>query len=174
MKKWLKRLLIGLAIIIAALGIWLWPVIRVLLDKGLPQGPEMRAYQGTNRDNLKAIYTALMLYHDNEERFPEAAGWMDAIAKQLKTNDLTPEEAQKKLYDPKTGTYGYAINDKVAGKYKGDIPDPKTVLVFPSKTGKKNAHGDAATANGEGIAIDGSFVPAPSARDSTEPLKGSD
>lgn len=160
-KHW--RVLVG---VIAAIGIgaciWLWPVIRAFMKIGIPEGPEMRQYQGTIEGNLKAIRTALVLYHENEDHFPEAAGWMDAIEKQLKTNDLTVEEAAKKLRNPaKPSEYGYAINDAVAGKFKGDIEKPETVLVFEVAPGARNAHGDPKTAKGQGITLNGSIVKLP-------------
>ena len=122
----------------------------------------MRQYQGTSQDNLKAIRTALNLYHDNEERFPEGNGWMDAIEKQLKTNDLTPEEAAKKLRNPgKPTEFGYALNEALAGKYKGDVAEGKTVLVFESTANKRNAVGNPKMAKGQGITLDGNIVKLP-------------
>ncbi len=118
----------------------------------------MRKYEGTSGDNLRAIHTALMLYHDNEDKFPEANGWMDAIEKQLKTNDLTVEEAAKKLQNPATGTFGYSINEAIAGKYKGDLKDPKVLIVYESRSGKKNDHGPVANAKGQAIQLDGTVI----------------
>ena len=157
MRKWGRWILLGVGLLVLVAGVWLWPVLRVLMSKGLPQGPEMRKYEGTSADNLKAIRTALMLYHDNEDKFPEANGWMDAIEKQLKTNDLTPEEAAKKLKNPATGEFGYAINDAAAGKYKGDLKDPKMVLVYES-SGGRNQHGTPIAAKGQAIQLDGNLV----------------
>jgi len=156
----------GLGVVVVGLGIWLWPVVRAFIKVGLPEGPEMRKYEGTSQDNLKAIRTALLLYHDNEDHFPEAAGWMDAIEGQLKTNDLTPEEARKKLRNPKlsnagSNDFGYAINDAVAGKYKGDVKDAKTVLVFESDDRKRNAHGLPEGKKGQAITLDGTVVQLP-------------
>jgi len=161
MRKWARWILVGLGLVVLVAAIYLWPVLRVLMSKGLPQGPEMRKYEGTSADNLKAIRTALLLYHDNEDRFPEAAVWMDAIEKQLKTNDLTPEEAAKKLQNPATGQFGYAINDAAAGKYKGDLKDDKAVLVFEVPSGRRNEHGDPAKAQGQAIQLDGTVVRLP-------------
>ena len=156
MRKKGRVVLIGLAVIIVGAFIWLWPVLRVVMAKGLPKGPEMRTYAGTSIDNLKAIRTALLLYHDNEDRFPYGNGWMDAIEKQLKTNDLTAEQAAKKLRNPETGEYGYALNEAFSGKYKGDVGDDKTVLVFESKGGKKNDSGPPA--KGLAITLDGTIL----------------
>ncbi len=153
-----RWILLSIGVILLVAGLWLWPAIKVILAIGLPDSPKMRKYEGTNSDNLKAIRTALLLYHENEDRFPEANGWMDAIEKQLKTNDLTLEEAAKKLRSPTTGHYGYAINDAAAGKYKGDLKDPKTILVYESADMKRNSHGNPGKANGQAIQMDGEVV----------------
>ena len=105
-----------------------------------------------------------MLYHESEGQFPVAKGWMDAIQNRMRASNMSPEEAQKKLVrpdlmPPKAGVFGYAMNDALSGKYKGDIKNPKTVLVFESIQTDRNAHGDPSTAKGRmGVAIDGSIV----------------
>lgn len=106
---------------------------------------EKRKYNATTEANLKAIYTALMMYHDSEGAFPRAEGWMDAIQGRIVTSDMEGSEAQKKLISPalqgQPGQFGYAMNDKASGKYKDDL-DPKMPLVFDSSDTAKNAHGD--------------------------------
>lgn len=159
MKKRLRWILASIGVVGVIACVWLWPAIRVLLKVGLPESPEMRQYAGTSADNLKAIRTALMLYHDNEDRFPEASGWMDAIEKQLKTNDLTPEEAAKKLRNPaRPDTFGYALADSAAAKHRDDIPKTDSVLVFESESATKNAHGDPNKATGQAITLEGTIV----------------
>jgi hypothetical protein len=121
-----------------------------LLRGGVLQGYLMkggeRRYETDRLGNLQAIHTALMLYHDSEGQFPLAEGWMDAIANRLQGGDLTPEEAAKKLVRPelanRPGAHGYALNSAAAGKFKDDVGDPTTVLVFESKSVAKNAQGD--------------------------------
>jgi hypothetical protein len=133
-----------------------WKLIRA----GVLEKSEKVDYQATNNDNLKAIRTALLLYHDNEEQFPLASGWMDAIKGQLHSNDLKKGEEMKKLLVPggRAGEYGYALNKAVGGKYKGDLK-PSEVLVFQSKLGTWNASGDPKTdASGTGITLDGKLV----------------
>jgi len=49
-----------------------------LLDEYL-NPRELRKYQGTSIDNLKAMHLALSLYHESEERFPYGEGWMDTL-----------------------------------------------------------------------------------------------
>jgi hypothetical protein len=150
----------ALGVIVIGVVVWFWPAIRVIMAVGLPSKADKRQYEGTNQDNLKAIRTALLFYHDNEDRFPDASGWMDAIEKQLKTDDLTPEEAAKKLHDPSLSSgYGYAINDAFAGKYKGDVKDTKAPMVFQSTDPARNAHGDPKElGKGFGIALDGTIL----------------
>ncbi len=157
----LRYVLIGVGVVLVGGLIYFAPIIKAVLKLGLPSGPEMRQYDGTSADNLKALRTALMLYHDNEDHFPEAAGWMDAIATQVRTNDLAPAEAAKKFHRPglPPDQFGYALNDKAGGKYKGDLKDPKTPLLFESKDGQRNAHGDPSSSKGaQAITIDGILV----------------
>lgn len=142
----------------------LYPEIREVT-----KDPEQRQYQGTTRDNLKAIHTAIMQFHDSEERFPDPAKWMDEMENYLETADLAEGEAAKKLINPavakSVGEYGFAMNKALGNKYKGDIKDPKTILIFESKDTKRNASGDPTAlkpdGGGEGITISGDLVPIP-------------
>lgn len=107
---------------------------------------EMREYQGTSRDNLKAIRTALMLYHDSEGVFPGKA-WMDEVRKRIQTKDMPQSEALKKLVNPllrptAPNAFGYSLNSEVCGKYVDDLPEKdKTILVFDSQSTKWDAVG---------------------------------
>lgn len=119
-----------------------------------------KQYKGDNEAHLKALYTALMLYHDSEDKFPEANGWMDAIENRLFTNDLERNEGKKKLIRPdlagQADAYGYAINPAAAGKYKDDIGSKDTVLIFESKSTARNAEGDPnSERSGMAITVDG-------------------
>lgn len=124
--------------------------------------PANRPYSANAEGNLKAIRTALMLYHDSEGQFPQGAGWMDAIENRMTASDMTGAESKKKLIRPDLANspneYGYALNDKASGKYKDDV-GAKTVLVYESKQVERNAHGDAAKdKSGAGITVDGTIV----------------
>ncbi|MDR3687845.1 MAG: hypothetical protein P4L46_00600 [Fimbriimonas sp.] len=103
-------------------------------------------YNANEETNLKDLYTALMAYHESEGQWPVAGGWMDAIKNRVSTADLAKGEADKKFVSPslagQPGVYGYAMNDLASGKYKGDIKDPKTLLLFDSSDTSRNAHGD--------------------------------
>ena len=123
------------------------------------------AYQGDVKDRLKAMQTAAELYHSSEDMYPKADKWMDDLLIRLQTQNLKKGEAEKKLKRPDLEStpdqYGFAINTAVAGKYKGDIKDPKTILIFECKDTKKNAVGDPKSdgkPNGEGITISGEIV----------------
>jgi hypothetical protein len=137
----------------------LWPVISSYI---FPAGQQK--YEASREGNLKAIYTGLMLYHDSEGQFPVATGWMDAIQGRIRATNMSPEEAQKKLVRPdlapaQPGVFGYAMNDAVSGKYKGDIKNPKTVLIFESDQTGRNAHGNPANAKGRyAVAVDGTVT----------------
>src|SRR5579862_8991872 len=72
----------------AFLDLWRHNIIQ-----GLISSPEDRKYEATREGNLKAIYTALMLYHDSEGQFPVSSGWMDAIKGRIQAADMKPEEA---------------------------------------------------------------------------------
>ena len=61
---------------------------------------EMKKYQGTSKDNLKNLYTAMMLYHASEDAFPPADVWMDRIKPYIRTGDLPEAEAVKKFHNP--------------------------------------------------------------------------
>ena len=125
--------------------------------------PEKVKYTAGHEENLKAMQIAILLYHDSEGQFPAATGWMDAIEPRIATSDLAKGEAEKKLIRPdltgKPNEFGYALNAKAAGKYKDDVGDGKTILLYESKQTARNASGDpAADRSGMGIAIDGSIV----------------
>jgi len=58
------------------------------------------------------------------------------------------------------------MNDAASGKYKGDLKDPKTILIFDSSDTSRNAHGDPKKllptpprpGGNLGITVDGSIV----------------
>jgi hypothetical protein len=108
---------------------------------------ELRKYQGTSMDNLKALHVALSLYHESEGQFPHSSGWMDAVQPYIRTGDMKKEEAMKKLINPLIlpggkGVFGYAMNDATSARYKDDIPFPSTTpLLFDSSNTSWNAHG---------------------------------
>jgi hypothetical protein len=121
-----------------------------------------RTYSASDQKNLEAICQGLMLYEDSEGQFPKANGWMDAIENRIKVSDMNGNESNKKLVRPdlsgKPGEYGFAINDKAAGKYKDDA-GAKTILVYESKQTVRNAHGDPARdRDGMAINVDGTIV----------------
>lgn len=131
-----------------------------LYRKGVFEQIPEREYVATNEANLRALRTAMLLYHDAEDQFPVASGWMDAIKISLRTNDLKDGEELKKLSRPgaAAGEYGYAINGAIGGKYKGDVL-PSTVLIFESVSQAYNAVGDPAKdGSGKGITLDGKIV----------------
>jgi len=144
---------------------WRHGIIQGALSKD-----DDRKYNATSTGNLKALYIALDLYHASEGKFPEGNGWMDAIQNRIKAGDMNATEANKKLVSPslagQSGKYGYAINNAAAGKYKGDIKDKSTVLIFDSSDTSRNAHGDPKVllpkpprpGGNLGITVDGTIV----------------
>ena len=140
------------------------PFYHLLHGSGVLEPEVMRKYQGSNEDNLKALYTAMMKYHESEGQLPDAGRWMDLLKPRVRTNDMAQSEAEKKFIFPayigRPGKYGYAMNPAASGKFKGDLP-PKTPLIFNSNDTKWNAQGDPKKLEpkgGEAIAIDGTVI----------------
>lgn len=161
---------VGAVVLIVAIGIVAispaGKAIRTLLPAFLQKDVSgTEEFKGNVAERLKAMKTAADLYHQSEDAFPKAETWTDDLLARLQTQNLKPGEAEKKLKRPDLETsadqYGFAINKAVAGKYKGDIKDPKTILIFESKETKKNASGDPKTdgkEGGQGITISGEVV----------------
>src|SRR5688572_19653527 len=127
------------------------PTVFDLWQAGILEGAlsskELRRYQGSSMDNLKAMHLALSLYHESEGQFPHSNGWMDAVQPYVQSGDMSKDEAMKKLVNPllrpaKTGVFGYAMNDAASAKYRDDIAKPaETLLIFDSSDTTWNAHG---------------------------------
>jgi hypothetical protein len=141
-------------------NLWRHGVIQSALD----DSDDNRKFSASRDANLKAIYIALNLYQDSEGQYPAASGWMDAIGPHLQTTDMSREEADKKLLrpnlkSPQPGQYGYALNDAIAGRFKGDIKDSKTPLVFETSDLSRNAHGSPNSQTGRlAITLQGTIV----------------
>jgi hypothetical protein len=159
------------AIVVVLLVAALWTPVRVIIDllPAIPEARVMQQYNAGNEQNLKALRTALMEFHDSEGQFPAGASWMDNIKSRTRVDNMTQQETNKKfvnpLYPSKPTVFGYAINDAAAGKYKGDLK-PGTILVFDSSDTAWNAHGDPAKLKPKSpypgglkaITVDGSIV----------------
>lgn len=161
-KKQKRGCLLSVVALVAGVGIFFGPALVDLFRAGILQAffekDVKRTYVGTSRENLKALYTGLMLYHESEGQFPAATGWMDAVKSRIQTNDLSESEAAKKFIRPGvTNGFGYALNDKVGGQYKGDI-EPQEVVIFESDQTAWNAHGKP---SGMGINLKGDIVTEP-------------
>lgn len=159
-----KKLKIGCLVGVAVLGgagLFFGPAIADLWEVGKAylEKDEKRTYSASSIENLKALHTAMMLYHESEGQFPVASGWMDALKSRVQTNDLETTEALKKFVRPgaKPGEFGYAMNSEASGKYEGDLPKD-TVLIFESEIGRWNAAA-VPKADARWIAIDGSLRP---------------
>lgn len=138
---------VSLLALLLAGGFMVGPALWDIWRAGFFQKVAQRNYRGDSRSNLEAIYRALKLYHDSEEMFPRAEGWMEEVERRLRTYDMKPEETAKKLIRPdlweSSGRHGYALNEACAGKYIDDIGDASnTVLVFESQPESRNASGD--------------------------------
>ncbi len=136
--------------------------------------PPKRTYTATNEENLRALHTALLLYHDSEGQFPTGNGWMDAIQPRLQTSDMASGEGLKKLVRPdlmgQAEKFGYALNAAAAGKYRDDVGDPKTPLIYESRQTTRNAAGDPKVdRDGMAIAVDGTILKPGDAADAPTP-----
>ena len=121
-----------------------------------------RRIEGDTVERLKAIRTALDLYHDSEERYPLALGWTDAAVQRLGADDLAKGEAEKRVVRPGAGAYGYALNRAAAGKYRDDIGPKTTILVYETGAETKDAAGDPVKdglPGGKGVTIAGEILP---------------
>ncbi len=164
-KRWRLGIYSVLGGMLVALIYWIVvPVLHILFGLGVFDAQEMRKYQGSNEDNLRALYTAMTKYNESEGQFPDSGRWMDLLKPRIRTNDMVESEAEKKFVFPafigQAGKYGYAMNDAAGGKFKGDLP-PKALLIFNSSDTKWNAHGDPRKLepkHGEGITVDGTIV----------------
>lgn len=135
----------------------LLPIVRAYIEK-----PAERSYAASRQGNLEEIAKALALFHENEGQFPDAAKWMDSLKTTIRTSDMPEAEALKKLENPDPDA-GYSMNVATSNKFKGDL-DPKTPVIFESKSRQWNGHGPMeATAMKGGLAIfaDGSVGPLP-------------
>ncbi|CAN5408739.1 hypothetical protein BH11ARM2_BH11ARM2_33230 [soil metagenome] len=141
MKK--RKIALGiLGVLLLGLIIWVGPVVRDLVGAGFLERVDKKDYIADREGNLKAIYTALNLYHDSEGAYPPARIWMDAIEPRLKSNNLSEESAGRKLVRPGVpkGGFGYAISPLAAGRYKDDVKGER-ILVSESEDTSRNASG---------------------------------
>ncbi len=161
-RKWWRYGIIGLTILVAGLVIWVGPVLISAKRAGLLDATEAEKYQPSREANLKAIATALNLVHDSDGVYPVAGKWMESIGNRLQRNGMTAADAQLKLIrpglDPKSGKYGYAYNQKVAGKYRDDLPKG-TLLVVESRNLARNAASEGEIEAGLwAVTIEGTLV----------------
>jgi hypothetical protein len=122
-----------------------WSGVFSLFRSGFAQSlvkPPKTDYIGSTEANIKALRIALMLYHDNEDQFPAASGWMDAVKNQLKSNSLNEGEEMKKFKvdGVSSSEFGFALSDIASQKNKTKLK-PDDILVFVSKDKRWNAHG---------------------------------
>ncbi|MFW5697472.1 MAG: hypothetical protein ACOCX1_02805 [Fimbriimonadaceae bacterium] len=175
-RRWI--LFVVVAVPILVLGIWLGPLVWAAFSSGIIQEQlteeQVREYSGDSADNLENIHRALTLYHDSEGFFPSADDWMDEALLRMQAADLKEGEARKKVAHPQfwdqEDAYGYAFNESLAEKFKGEIDNPDdTFLVFDSSDLGRNASGtveelapDPARPGGnQGITVSGEIKPLP-------------
>lgn len=159
-----------LALVVVAIGVlFLTPFgngLRDLFSSGIVQNmaskPPERKATGDTESRLKALRTALDLYHDSEEKYPEAVGWTEAARLRLKADDLAKGQDKAQLTRPGASAFGYALNASAAGKYRDDVGPKSTILIFETPKEEQDTSGDPTKdglKGGRGITIDGQIVP---------------
>ena len=101
-----------------------------------PEQQRFNAMRTQDMRNLKQIGLALTQYaQDNDEVFPKAAHWMDAVSPYLKDKTVFFDPFQ-----PGAKRYGYALNRNCSGKSLAAFADPQgTIFAFDSTLGTRNA-----------------------------------
>lgn len=162
--KHLRKIGKGLSLILLGFlvyaGIRFGPDAWTAYQNGLFEKQTKTEYAGSSEDNLRALQTALLLFHESEGAFPAANSWMDAIEGRLQSASLKSGEAAKKLHQPGMSgdKYGYAFNVAASKKYKDDLGSGKTILVFESKDLRRNASGSPQSRSGLAITLDGTIL----------------
>jgi prepilin-type processing-associated H-X9-DG protein len=120
--------------------------VLAIIKQVLPSEPAYKPeLNKTCPDNLKQLYTAMMIYADSwDGTLPPADGWLDKIKDNVSQNEWLhcPEVSPER-----TGTkYGYAYNEEVAGKRISELQDAgKTPLIYDSTNLEPGAHDAAAS-----------------------------
>ena len=136
------RLTVAALTVIAALG------VTFLVPSAPAQSPgpdtatsileqqRLNATRLQDMSNLKQIGLALTQYaQDHNERFPNAAHWMDALSPYLKDKTVFFNP-----FRPGSRRYGYALNRNCSGKSLTAFAAPaETVIAFDSILGTRNA-----------------------------------
>ncbi len=133
--KWVRIGCGFVLFVLFGLIIWVGPVVRDLVKNGFLDRVDREEYTADRVGNLKALRTALMLYHESEGIFPEANGWVDAIKPRIASNGMSEAEALRKFDNPATAAKGqieYALSPAVAGKFEGDLTSKAVPLVTES------------------------------------------
>lgn len=170
-KKWFKWTAGTILVVCGGLGIFygdsLVQIVKLVTKLDLRKS-EKELYTADRRENLRAIFNALKLYHENEGQFPAANGWMEAIRPQLRPTNMKEGEEMKKLKNPTIAglgenEFGYSFNSALSAKNEADVPaKPSPILVRESSDDRKyNASGPVKveTSDALGINLAGEVVP---------------
>ena len=101
-----------------------------------PEQQRFDAMRSQDAMNLRDIGIALTQYvQDNDEFYPRAAHWMDALSPYLKDKTVLFDPFQ-----PGAQRYGYALNRTCSGKALAAFAHPsETIAVFDSTLATRNA-----------------------------------
>ncbi len=141
-------------------GFFLLSIFAAILFPVFAQARE-KARQSACASNLKQISLQMLGYaQDNDDKFPPAKRWMDAIkpyGSQAKKGDA-PYRCPS-LRAPNADSYGYAFNSNVAAKPGSKIADPRAkMLVYDSETLTRSASDPGTSSPSAGRHSDGSNV----------------
>lgn len=118
------------------------PFIAIMAGLLLPALAQAknRAQEINCINNLRQIQVGIRIYaSDNDEKFPAATNWCDAIVGEVGSPTIF-----QCLASPGTRS-GYAFNRKLSGLAEDDV-DPQTVMLFESDLGWNGAGGPEAVA----------------------------
>ena len=151
--------------------VWITPfgnAVRDIIGSGILKEAKLEKFSGTTDGQLRLMYEAAQTHHQSEEVFPEGKTWMDDVLLRMKTQNLLPGEAEKKIVRQdligQPNQFGFAMNSAAAGRYKGDLKDPNLILFYTSKSSSKNLYADPTMeglSGGRGITISGQLLSLP-------------
>ncbi len=92
-----------------------------------------------NESNLRNLASATLIYlSDNDDRFPPAKAWTDAIEPYAAEYDGEPFTSPYSA----SGEYGYGMNADLSGVQQSALTNPdRTVLYFNSEDNNRNVFG---------------------------------
>ena len=96
-------------------------IMRPMIEKA-----RASAQKAVCLSNTKNLSLAMQMYlADNKDRFPEADGWVEALAEYIRN-----ESVLKCPEDDSEAACSYGMNAALSGKSVGDLENPAAVVMF--------------------------------------------